>query len=426
MKRVWIGLGWCQNSWVIIRIKLYHNLFILSILDGKYLPCYTNFMFITSSILDKINGLNQSRKSILLGILFIILLQIVGFVSLHKNRDRLTQLDPWKPAYSNFTVPGLARWDSGWYVSIVKENYVFRLGENSNTAFFPLYPVLIKAVSYVLPINYFSLGQIISWLAFLGAIGFVYKLFELDVSSHKAVLALLLMLIFPWSFFLTAVYTESLFLFLIAGSFYFARRGKWFLAGLFGLLAGLTRLAGIFLFPALIWEFWQQHKKLKFSALWVGLIPFGLISFMVYLKIQVGSALAFLTTQSTYARKFMDPISTLYLETRHLFGYLKTDQYLKSAVFALGFVALGVGVVLLITKAKQLRSSYLIFAFLCILVPLFSGTTISIGRYLAVLFPIFLAGSMVQNRLFYYSWFSLNAILLIVLTYCFTAWYFIV
>jgi Gpi18-like mannosyltransferase len=56
-------------------------------------------------------------------------------------------------------------------------------------------------------------------------------------------LPIIFLLIFPTAFFLNAVYTESLFLFLSLATFYYALKKNFFSAGIFGFFASLTRLA---------------------------------------------------------------------------------------------------------------------------------------------------------------------------------------
>jgi len=92
---------------------------------------------------------------------------------------------------------------------------------------------------------------------------FLYKLVRLDLSKSIAKRTIIYLLIFPTAFYFTMVYTESLFLMFILGSFYFARTRRFWLAGILGALGAMTRLPGIFLFPALGVEWWFYQKDLK-------------------------------------------------------------------------------------------------------------------------------------------------------------------
>jgi hypothetical protein len=44
----------------------------------------------------------------------------------------------------------LSRWDAGWYVEIARDGYRHEPGSPSNAAFFPLYPVPIRAIHALL------------------------------------------------------------------------------------------------------------------------------------------------------------------------------------------------------------------------------------------------------------------------------------
>ncbi len=141
-----------------------------------------------------------------------------------------------------------ANFDGIHYLLIAQNDYGLY-----QQAFFFLYPFLIRWLSNFTH-NYLFSGLLISHLAFFGALFFLYKLLVLDYSPKLVKIAIIFLLVFPTSFFFAAVYTESLFFFLILATFYFARLKKWWLAGVFGGLASATRLVGIFLLPALILE----------------------------------------------------------------------------------------------------------------------------------------------------------------------------
>jgi Gpi18-like mannosyltransferase len=309
---------------------------------------------------------------------------------------------------------------------IVKYGYSLKANETSNVAFFPLYPALVKSLYYILPIDYFYLGQIISWLSLFGALVFFYKLLLLDYEEKFSLNTLLYLLLFPWAFFLAAVYTESLFLLLVISGFYYARKQDWAAAGILGFFAALTRISGIFLLPALLWEYYYQNKKIDARSLCLLLIPAGLGTFSVYLKYKTGSAFAYLQNQAAFGRSLTFPLKTLWLDVVNAFLFFKHGDILKAGVYTLGLFVVFLAIFLLIKKHKEIRSSYLIFAWLSILLPLSTGTTTSIGRYILNIFPIFVLAALVQNKVFKYSWFILGGIFLITLTFSFVGWYFIV
>ena len=143
---------------------------------------------------------------------------------------------------------GWANFDGEHYISIAQHGY--GLGEQ---AFFPLYPVLIKMIAFLF-LEYTSVvhavGLVISNISFfIGLIGF-YKLIKIDFSNKIAKICIVLLLLFPTSFYFGSTYTEGLFFSLIVWSFYFARKENWLSASILGMFASATRVLGVLLAPA--------------------------------------------------------------------------------------------------------------------------------------------------------------------------------
>src|SRR3990172_761078 len=128
-----------------------------------------------------------------------------------------------------------ARWDSYWYLDIAQNGYYLRENDTlANVVFFPLYPFLMKVLSFLVFGNLILAGWFLSSVFLILAVGYLYKLvleFHKDLDPK---LVLLMMLTFPTAFFFNAVYTESLFLFLSVVSFYYALKKNFLLAGIFG------------------------------------------------------------------------------------------------------------------------------------------------------------------------------------------------
>src|SRR5258708_7207520 len=128
------------------------------------------------------------------------------------------------------------RWDSGLYTAIASNGY----DAAWRTAFFPLFPLLERAGA-VLTHDPFIAGLIISNLAGLGVLVILYRLVQEDFDAQRAFRTVLYLSVFPTAFFFAAAYNESLFLVLTLLSFYHMRRGNWWLAGVFGVLASFAR-----------------------------------------------------------------------------------------------------------------------------------------------------------------------------------------
>lgn len=343
------------------------------------------------------NFFDQHKDTVWVVTLFALwrgIIEIIGLFGTH-NFSFLEKKTPWDPILTHMS--GLwARWDSGWYLSIIQHGYYWKdpsLGQ-SNVAFFPFYPYLIKILSFPLQSNPFAVGMLFSSLFLAAALVVLFKLIRLDYSRAVAYRTLLFLLVFPMSFFFVSVYTESLFLLMSVSSLYFARKDRWFLASLFGFGAAFTRLVGIALILVLAVEYLHQREwkisKIRASFGYIWLIALGLFSYMFMLKTQLGNALIFLKAENAWNRTFQMPFHII----RDIYWPLVThaaayaDQASLSKIFDFYFFAFAV--ILVVASFFVLRPSYALFSLFAFLPGIFTGTLESMGRYTLVLFPCFL------------------------------------
>jgi len=278
-----------------------------------------------------------------------------------------------------------ANFDGNHYLRIATGGYGY-----AEQAFFPLYPNLIKKFLPVVR-NDALTGVLISSTAFFFACVALVRLVELDYSSKIAKYTLLLLLVFPTSFYFGAVYTEGLFIFLVLMTFYLARTRHWWLAGIFGALAANARFVGIFLFPALLLEWWPQRRTR--NLLPILLIPLGLVVYMLFLHQTAGDALAFFHVQKLYGQFRSERVILLYQVFWRYFKMLATvtrtdPQYFTiiiEFVTGLSFLYLSI-----LSFVKKIRPSYILFNLAAFLVPTFTGSFVSLPRYVLACFPSFL------------------------------------
>jgi len=301
-----------------------------------------------------------------------------------------------------------ANFDGMHYLDIARKGYSLY-----QQAFFPLYPKLITFLTPFFGGRNLVAGWTVSLTCFYLALFFFYKLIKLDFSEKVAKRTLIYLLLFPTAFFFSMVYTESLFFFLIIASFYFARTKRWWLAGILGGLASATRLPGIFLFPALLVEWWQQNKiqnsKIKnqnwgLSLLPIFLVPMGLLWYMRFLTINFGDSLMFIHVQKFFgAGRSADKIILLYQVFWRYFKMLVTVEKhtLTYFVVVLEFLT-GIGfLVLTIFTYFRRWYSYLVFMALAYIAPTLTGTFLSLPRFVLVLFPGFILLSLWAEK---YRW----------------------
>jgi hypothetical protein len=156
------------------------------------------------------------------------------------------------------------RWDAGWYTGITRTGYAYP----RQTVFFPLYVLLTQAVAAILGSAHILLAaMLVSNLATLAAfIGLAALAVQEGMGERVAYTTVLVFAAFPLAFFLAAAYTEGLFVACAAWALLAVRRGWWYRAGLFALLAGLTRSTAVILVLPLAYEFARQHGWLAWLA----------------------------------------------------------------------------------------------------------------------------------------------------------------
>lgn len=288
-----------------------------------------------------------------------------------------------------------ANFDGRHYLNIATQGY-----RDFDFAFFPLYPLVIWTIKSILRIPPLYIGILVSLVSLFIAMKVVYKTIRIDFDEKTAVLSLFFLSIFPLSFFYHAAYGDSLFLLLSTASFYFARKGKWFLSGVFGLLSVLARLAGIALIPALAVEWWLQNRKTKdLSALFrkftktgfiaVFMAGLGILLYMLYLKVYFGDWLLFQKSMVAWRQnEFTFPPQVIF---RYLRIFFLVDKGLLVYWVAVAeFLSMITYFALSFYVARRVRLSYGVLIFFILILPTFTGTFAGMPRYLLHSFPAFL------------------------------------
>lgn len=314
-----------------------------------------------------------------------------------------------------------ANFDGIHYLSISRYGYAGLIGFEQ--VFFPLYPLLIKSLYLIIPlINSLVVGLFLSNIFFLLSFGIFAKLIRLDYKQKSIKWAILFLIAFPTSFYFGSLYTESLFFLLIISSFYAARRKLWWLAGILGGFASATRFVGIFLLPALIWEWYQckinpstdgqkslsrrQAGKIKniFCILHspiLYLVPLGLLSYMLYLQLKFGDYLYFWHAQPVFGAErsgslIVFPFQVVWRYFKIFISLPLSEYKLWVAMFEFAsFLIALTGLVL--AHRQKIRPSYLIFSWLAFITPILTGTLSSMPRYILIIFPMYVAFANIKQ-----------------------------
>jgi hypothetical protein len=297
-----------------------------------------------------------------------------------------------------------ARWDTDFYNQIATVGYHWNPSVflHQNVVFFPLYPLLMRWGGALLGGHPLLAGTIISLAAFAGAISLLYRLAVLELGEQKAWPVILLLSTYPYALFYSAVYTESLFLFLTVGAFYAMRRRHLVLAALSGFAAGLTRPNGFWLALPLLWmavTAWSDapdeesgqpprgsHGR-RVTAILVALAPLaGTAIFSAYLSVRFGDALAWVHGQAAWGMPLLgrgpapDPMRTA--EDLRL-------KYSEVLVYVGNIAAFFLAAGAILPVARRVGVAYGLWMAVNIFPPVAAHLFISLGRFTAVLFPLF-------------------------------------
>ena len=278
-------------------------------------------------------------------------------------------------------------WDTGWYLSVAKEGYHSGPIEQgisagkANYAFFPTYPLLMRAASLFTG-DYFTGGIVISNIALLVACFYLFKLVKHESGEKTAYRSVKYLFLFPTAFILSGVFSEAIFLALLLAAFYYARKQKWLYVGIAGFFLALTRSLGVIAILPLFYEYLKSKnfkiKNIKYDILYLGLIPLGLLTYMVYLYSITGDFLAFASIQQSWQRAYSNPIITL---AKSLFSKDIYVLYLAwPTIVALGFLT---------AFYKKIGFSYWFLGMYSLFIPLSSGI-FSMPRFMLPIFPLYI------------------------------------
>ncbi|MER7517158.1 glycosyltransferase family 39 protein [Streptomyces sp. NPDC126499] len=206
-------------------------------------------------------------------------------------------------------------WDSDWYLRIAAHGYGRTLtwpdgAVQSDLAFFPLYPALVRAVTTVLPVAGGTAGLLLSWLAAGAAAWGIYLVAERLGGRPVAVLTVLLWGLLPHSIVLTMAYTEPLMTAFAAWSLYAVLTRRWLWAGALAAFAGLSRPNGVAVAAAVLAavavELWRRRGRAGWPV-WAGavLAPTGWLSYVLWVGARRGDLLGgYFAVQEGWTSRF--------------------------------------------------------------------------------------------------------------------------
>ncbi|MGA4840602.1 mannosyltransferase family protein [Streptomyces sp. G45] len=287
-------------------------------------------------------------------------------------------------------------WDSRWYTGIAAHGYgrtlYFEPGVvQSDLAFFPLYPALIRAVTAVTPLSHGAAGLLVSWSAAAAAAVGIYAIGARLHDRRTATVLVLLWGLLPHSVILSMAYTEPVLTALAAGSLYALLTGRWIWAGALAALAGLARPNGLAVAAAVLATALYQvlrHGGRVSHRLWTGaaLAPLGWLGYVLWVGVREGDPLGgYFAVQRRWGSRFDFGAGSLAF-VKHLL--LDGDKL----VFSMTLVLVAVAVLLFgLLVAAKAPLPLLVYSGVLLLITVGgSGFFESKPRFLLPAFPLLL------------------------------------
>jgi len=388
--------------------------------------------------------------------LVVALSAVVAFATREQLRHNPELLGPsWMDGWFQF--------DAGWYLGIVRAGYSYLPGQQSSVAFFPAYPLGVRGLGDVLGDHQVA-GHLLTVLCGLSAVVLYALWARRRLPRRSAVMAVAVMLLYPYAFFLYGpMYADSLFLLSAVGAFVLLEK-RWYLAaGIVGAVATAGRPVGVAVAVGLVvrtleilaedrraareaattddpadvvaadavaatrtWPGWRDVvaavRDVRPRHLGVLASALGLAAWCVYLWVEFGNPLAFVEVES--APGWNQGVGPRTWFKVVFLGTLLKGPWDVALLLSLQALACLCAVLLLRRVQRLFGWGYAAFTAVVLLIPIigtkdFMGT----GRYVLVAFPVMAAAAdfLATRRR---RWvapvvLTVSGVLLVVLTYLF-------
>jgi len=294
------------------------------------------------------------------------------------------------------------RWDAPHYKNLVELGYGGYLedGKPLFLVFYPLYVWCTRALALLIPDTALA-GMTVSALCFAWGCVYLYRLVCLDYGPSIARRALAVLVLYPFSFFFGGIMTEGLFLLTTAAGLYHIRAHQWGRFALWGILAAMTRMMGLVLIGAAAAELCIAERPFAFTGkerrrallailARVPLLLLPLLGSGAYLALNhrvTGNAFAFTQMQEHWSQGFQWFPSVLSYLAENALHWPKPstrwEMWIPELVLFVLFA------LLLWRHWRRHRSTYVLYAFVCLILNYCLSWLLSAGRYLSCDLPCF-------------------------------------
>ena len=297
------------------------------------------------------------------------------------------------------------QWDGEWFASIIRDGYSWRPDRESNVAFFPLFPAIVRGLASLLPgASFYTVGVVANNVIFLLALVAVWLYAESKSGAEVAARTVFLVSLFPTAFFFSAAYSEPVFLLTAALSMAAMQRHRYGWAGAAGFFASLARPTGVLLLIPYGIGLWSDRRRTRDRTAWTRkalpalLIPLGIGLYALYLGVQFGEPLAFAKAQEGWGREATLPLLSLYRAAVAIFAEQPHElifyMNILNVVTSIGFLSIGIWM----WRTDRAGAAFVIVATLVYLMspvgptraawdPWEGNSIQSLSRYVVTLFP---------------------------------------
>lgn len=309
-----------------------------------------------------------------------------------------------KTVHDKTPISVFQRNDSDWYRRIAENSYPVihskaELGKCNNFdnnkqsvwAFFPAYPMLLRGTALItrLPFDVvaFFWSLVLSFLVSWG-----FYMFVKDFMGDKkfAFFATILLLLWPFHFYFSMYYTEAMFLAASMWGFWSVRNKNWIVCSLSIIVLTLVRPNGLLVAFAMYVYYLEQtgiisrkgirlkyiNRAIVMKSLLFLIGPIVLALFCLYQYKMTGYWNAYMYAQEGWCRTFTFPFAVLF--TQHEYSLYFNSLY---ALAAISFSIFLIG---------KFPLSMNLIIWIGLLLPLTYGSTISVPRFISVIFPLWI------------------------------------
>jgi hypothetical protein len=302
---------------------------------------------------------------------------------------------------NSVTMHALAHWDANWYADISENGYFYQPNVQSSVAFFPLFPLLIKGITFISGNKWVS-AELLSLSAGILAM-FLFFQWAKKRFPEQAHWALFTFALYPFAiYFYGVVYSDGLFLSLVIGSFLALEHRRYFLCALIGIAATACRPLAPALILGLLARSFEMRRSDKESLRAIDFVPalsgFGLLAYMSFLYFRFNDPLAFMHVQGApgwdQAAGWHTWLKITWFEM--LFPKCSVEVGLVKGGHALCTL---LAIALVKPTFKKLGFGYGVFCAVAVAIPAISSKDFhSVGRYVMAAFPLFLTASILLSE----------------------------